>query len=129
MITKIFRRKSQFQTVFTFSDISRLIDRQPDKNLLSALSYHVGKGNLIRLSKGIYALDDKYSRFEFANKLRQPSYISLYSILTKHGIVFQPYTSIFLISNRSETIEITSQKYIYRKIKNQILLLPVTLSI
>ncbi|MDP3982890.1 MAG: hypothetical protein Q8Q65_02330 [bacterium] len=122
MINQILRRKCTFQTVFSVSDVARLTGKQPDENLLSALSYHVKKGNLLRLTKGIYSLDNQYSREELANKLRQPSYISLYTVLQKTGVVFQPYTSIFVVSNRSETLVIDNQKYLYRKIKDTILL-------
>lgn len=122
MIKEILKNKSQSQTVFSFSDIARLSSRNPNSNLVSAVSYSVKKGDLIRLSKGLYALNKNYSKYELANKLRTPSYISLYTVLSMEGVVFQPYTSIFAISNRSETIVIKSQKYIYRKIKDAILL-------
>src|SRR3990167_1902818 len=121
MINQLLRNKPAFQTVLSVSNIARLTNKQPDVNMLSALSYHVQKGNLIRLSKGLYALDNQYSRFELANRLRQPSYISLYTVLQKAGVVFQPYTSIFVVSNRSETLIIGNQKYLYRKIKDAIL--------
>ena len=41
------------------------------------------------------------------------------------GIVFQPYSSIYIASRRSEEKIIDGQKYIYRKIKDEILLNPM----
>jgi hypothetical protein len=125
MIDQILRNKEDYQTVFTLSDIASLVGKQPDENLISAVSYHIKNGNLIRLSKGLYALDDDYSKKELGNKLRRPSYVSLYTVLQEEGVVFQPYTSIHLVTNRSETITVGGQKYIYRKIKDDILLNPL----
>ena len=127
MIKDILKNKDKSQTVFSFADIARLTGRFPDKNLIAAVSYYVKKGELIRISKGLYALNSAYSPLEAGNKLRVPSYISLYTVLAREGIVFQPYTSIYLVAGRSEIIEVAPYRYIYRKIKNEILLNPVGL--
>ena len=49
----------------------------------------------------------------------------MYTVLQESGVVFQPYSSIYLISKRSEEVNIDNQKYIYRKIKDNILLNPL----
>ena len=77
------------------------------------------------IANGLYAFDDKYSIQEFANKYRTPSYISLYTVLFESGVVFQPYESIFAISQRSETKVVRDTKIIYRKVKDEILLNPL----
>lgn len=128
MIKTLLRGNQKKQTVFTFSEIARITGKNADKNLTSAISYFVKKGELVRLAKGIYALDKNYNKFELANKLRSPSYISLYSVLQAEGVVFQVYTTIFSVSNRSETVKIDGQKYSYRKIKSDILLNPTGLT-
>ena len=61
---------------------------------------------------------------ELGNKLRKPSYISLYTVLGERGVVFQPYPSIYLIANRTEVLKVDGQRYVYRKIKREILLNP-----
>jgi hypothetical protein len=124
-IKDLARSKKPNQTVFTFSDLGNAVAGYTGAKLRSALKYAVSQKDLVRLSKGVYALSDDYSRLEFANKYRSPSYISLYTILQKAGLVFQPYPSIYVVSNRTEDFEINGQKYIYRKIKNQILLNPL----
>ncbi len=121
MIKKLLRKK-RGQTVFTLSDIAAITNKEADENLISNIHYYVKTGQLIRLSKGIYALDKEYSIWEFANRLRKPSYISFYTILQKEGIVFQPYYTIFLASNRSEEIKKGKEIFRYRKLKNDILL-------
>ena len=121
-IKDFFKSKRSTQTVFGFSDLSNAVEGYTWSKLRSALKYAMQKDDIFRVSKGIYSLSKNYSRLEFANKYRSPSYISLYSILQKEGIVFQPYSAIYIISNRSKEIEIDGQKYIYRKIKDSILL-------
>lgn len=113
------------QTVFTISEIALLANDYTGEKLFSALKYARKSGNMIRISRGFYAFDQNYNRQEFANKFRSPSYISLYTIFQESGMVFQPYQSIFVISNRNQTITIDNQTYIYRKIKDEHLLNPL----
>jgi predicted transcriptional regulator of viral defense system len=121
MMKKLLRKKCN-QTVFTLNDIATITGKQADGNLISSIHYYVKTGQLIRLSKGIYALEKDYSIWEFANKLRKPSYISFYTILQSSGIIFQPYYTIFLACNRSEEIKKGNNIFKYRKLKNDILL-------
>ncbi|MDZ7586236.1 MAG: type IV toxin-antitoxin system AbiEi family antitoxin domain-containing protein [Patescibacteria group bacterium] len=113
------------QTVFTLAEIARITNRKADKNLIAAVSYYVKSGDLVRLAKGLYALNKEYIKYELGNKLRSPSYVSFYTVLQDEGVVFQPYTSIFLAGQRSEIRIINGQKFIYRKIKDEILLNPL----
>jgi len=50
-------------------------------------------------------------------------------VLAGNGVVFQPYTSVYIASRRSEMVVIDAQKYIYRKIKDEILLNPLGINI
>lgn len=119
------RKKDPNSTVFTISDIQTSLGIVDPKVVYNATSYAVEKGYFKKISKGIFAFDEHYSRIEFANKFRTPSYVSLYTVLTKEGVVFQPYESIYAISNRSEKVNIHMQQYIYRKLKEDILLNPL----
>lgn len=121
-IKKMILSKNPNQTVFTLSELNNINDKYFGKKLNSSLKYAAKQKDLIRIAKGIYSLNKDYSRLEFANKFRSPSYISLYTVLSNNGVVFQPYTSIYVVSNRSFESEIDNQKYIYRKIKDEILL-------
>ena len=124
-IKKLLKTKRSDQTIFTFSDLSNLIPGYSGAKLKSALKYAVKQHDIIRVSRGIYSLSKDYSRLEFANKYRSPSYISLYTVLQEEGIVFQPYSSIYVIAKRSQEIEIDGERYVYRKIKDEILLHPL----
>ncbi|MFA7300820.1 MAG: hypothetical protein WC069_00720 [Candidatus Shapirobacteria bacterium] len=121
-IKDLTKSKRNTQTVFSFSDLSHMVEGYTGPKLRSALKYAVQKGDIFRVSKGIYSLSKDYSRLEFANKYIIPSYISTYSVLQKNGVIFQPYSSIYIISNRSKEVEIDGQKYVYRKIKDSYLL-------
>lgn len=123
-VKELAKNKISTQTVFLISDLSQQVAGYGGAKLKSALKYAVQKKDLIRISRGIYAFSGNYSRPELANKFRSPSYISLYTILQQAGIVFQPYSAIYAVSQRSQEIEINGQKYIYRKIKDEILLNP-----
>ena len=121
-IKEFIKLKNNTQTVFNFSDLSHIADGYTGSKLNSALKYSLAQGDIYRITRGIYSLSSDYSRLEFANKYKIPSYISTYTVLQKNGVVFQPYSTIYVISNRSQEIEIDDQKYIYRKIKDNILL-------
>lgn len=110
------------QTVYLVSDLSQQVAGYSGAKLYSALKYATKKKDLNRITRGIYAFSKDYSRIEFANKFRTPSYISLYTILQEAGIIFQPYSDIYIVSQRSEVYEVDGQKYIYRKIQDDILL-------
>lgn len=113
------------QTVFSFTDINSIFKNTDNQKVKSALKYLVQKKEIIRISKGFYALNNKYSIDEYANKLRTPSYISLYTVLFENGIVFQPYDSIYLMSKRSEIKTFNDKKVIYKNIKDIYLLNPL----
>jgi 3-methyladenine DNA glycosylase Tag len=41
MIDQILRNKEDYQTVFGLFDIASLVGKQPDENLIAAVSYHI----------------------------------------------------------------------------------------
>lgn len=124
-VKKLATKKRPYQTVFSVSGLTQSVEGYQGKKLNSALKYAVGHGDLVRITRGIYAFDIHYSKAELANKYISPSYISFYTALVKWGIVFQPYDSIYLACRRSQTVEIDGQQYMYRKIKDEILLNPL----
>ncbi|WKZ25563.1 MAG: hypothetical protein QY322_04260 [bacterium] len=124
-IKEIYKYARNGQTVFSLADLSGIKRDYSGLKLNQAIKYLVKNKELIRLSKGLYSFDSNYSIQEFANKFRTPSYISLYTVLFESGVVFQPYESIFAISQRSETKVVSDTKIIYRKIKDEVLLNPL----
>lgn len=109
------------QTVFTTREISLLFPDVPYANLRRRLTHLVKSEQLLKLRRGIYA-KEKYDELELANKIYAPSYISLETVLRRAGIIFQYYEHIYALSYLSRTVEAGGQTFVYRKIKNEILL-------
>lgn len=117
-ISKILRSTD---TVFTFKDIFLIWEDTDKKATISAINYYVKTANLYRIRRGIYAKDKNYNKFELANKIYTPSYISFETVLAQAGIIFQFYSQLFIASYLTREIVIDNQKYCYRKIKDEIL--------
>ncbi|PIR07461.1 hypothetical protein COY65_01475 [Candidatus Jorgensenbacteria bacterium CG_4_10_14_0_8_um_filter_39_13] len=109
------------KTVFAIQELSFLWKIRNSNTLKSKIYFLVKNKKLISLKKGIYALNQNYDKFELANKLRPPSYISLETVLRNSGIIFQYSSDIISISNISKTIKCQRINYVYHKIKNEVL--------
>jgi len=117
----IFKIYSLPQTIFTLKEFSLIFPEAIYKNLKSQVSYFVRKGKIIRVRKGVYAKEG-YNVLELANKTYTPSYVSFETVLTRKGVIFQHYETIFMASYLSRKININDNFITYRKIKNNILL-------
>lgn len=117
-ILKIYKAPN---TVFTTKDIALLFGETDLDTIKSKMNYYVKTKKLISPRRGIYAKDESYNRFEFATKIYTPSYISLETVLQKEGIIFQYYEAIFIASYLSREIVCDNQKYIFKKLKDEIL--------
>ena len=96
---------------FTRNTLSQIIDI-PKKNLYSAIQRWIKNKRLLQLKRGLYVTREYYDKNErkddyrlfVANKLREPSYLSLEFVLQKYGILSESVfalTSITLKSKRS----------------------------
>jgi len=117
----IYQLYNDTRTVYTLQEIAMLLDEPDAQKLKQRLNYYVRTNKLINPRKGIYSKKN-YSVEELACKVYKPSYISLEYILQKSGVVFQYDTRITNISYLSRTIAIGENIFVYRKIKNDILL-------
>jgi hypothetical protein len=107
--------------VFTFKELS-LIWNETDVELIKKRVYRYTKtGKLYTIRKGIYAKDKNYDKLELANKIFTPAYISLETVMSREGIVFQQYDQIFVISYLSREITCDGQTYVFRRMKDAIL--------
>ena len=119
MIFKLYNLKN---TVFSIKEIA-LLWGESDRGLVKRRIYrYVKSGKLYPIRKGFYARDKKYNKYEFANKLFTPSYISFETVLGKSGVIFQFYSQIFTASYLSREITADQQKYTYRKMKDSVLI-------
>lgn len=86
--------------------------------LKSKASFLARNGKLKKLHYGIYALDEKYDKFELAGKLHHPSYISTEIVFRREGMTFQYSEEITSISDVTKRYEVDGTSYSYRKIKD-----------
>jgi len=118
-IVKLLKTK---QTVFSTQDLA-LLWKISNKNYLKTKIYRLIKGkNLTRIKSGVFAFGSDFNQWELANKLVVPSYVSLQTVLSASGVVFQFDSRVNSISNRSRSICADSGQYDYRKIKDSVLL-------
>jgi predicted transcriptional regulator of viral defense system len=109
------------KTIFSTKDISLLWQEKVDASLKVRLSQYVKNGKLIRVRRGIYAKDENYDRFELATRIYTPSYISFETVLTRSGINFQKYDSIFAASYVTREITVAGQKISFIRLKDYVL--------
>ena len=90
------------------------------QSLYVILNRLVKRGQLIRLTPGIYILPEHYGEIErIANMLYSPSYLSFESALAKYGVLSQiPYTLMFATSLKTKRGQLGHYRVEYRKIKN-----------
>ncbi|NTU47030.1 hypothetical protein HGA88_05375 [Candidatus Roizmanbacteria bacterium] len=108
------------QTVFSFDEIAQLFPDIPYDSLRGRLHYFTKINKLIRIQRGIYAKIE-YSHYEIANKLYTPSYISLETVLSRGGVTFQYYETIFAISYITRALSVQGVAIQYRRINSSIL--------
>lgn len=113
-ITAILRSQ---KTVFTFRDISLIWGESGSNATRVRINYYVRSGRLLNLRRGLYAKDQNYNKLELATKIFVPSYVSFETVLTRAGIIFQYYDTIFVASYLTRSVVCDSQKYSFRKIK------------
>lgn len=109
------------KSVFTSQELSLMYPSISAKNLKRRLSYYVSQGTLRRLRRGIFATS-RYDVRELGQKIFTPSYVSLETILFEHGVIFQKYSSIFLLSYLSRSVQVDTHTIVYRKAPNHLLL-------
>lgn len=117
-ILKIYKSRKD---VFNTKELALISGISDSSNLNSKLSYYVKTGKLIRLSRGIFVKNKDYDIKELANSVYSPSYISFETVLRENGIIFQHYNSVFLASKVSREVDIDSNKFVFRKLKDIVL--------
>jgi len=114
---------SSTKTVFTTGDIGKIWRYENYNSLIKRIEYFLKTDKLLKIKKGLFAINGReIDNFELANKLRQPSYISFETVLYREGLIFQPTNSITLASKESIRISLHKQKFLYRQLKDEILL-------
>lgn len=109
------------QTVFSFKDLILIFKIDNLDNLKSRVHYHISRGDLYPIRRGLYAKNAHYDPFELATKIFTPSYISFETVLSKAGIIFQYYSQIFVASYQARELVCDGKSYTFRAMKQTIL--------
>jgi predicted transcriptional regulator of viral defense system len=109
------------KTVFSTKDAALLWGEERQQTITGRLNKYVKTGKLIRPRRGIYVKDKNYNRFELATRIYTPSYISFETVLTRAGINFQYYETIFVASYVTREININGQKICFIRMKDYVL--------
>jgi len=109
------------KTVFSINDVTLLWGEERKRIVAVRLNKYAKAGKLIRLRRGVYAKDKNYDRLELATRIYTPSYISFETVLTRAGINFQKYESIFVASYVTREIEVDKQNISYIRMKDYVL--------
>ncbi|MFH1890972.1 MAG: hypothetical protein ABIJ91_05435 [Candidatus Kuenenbacteria bacterium] len=109
------------KTVFSINDVTLLWGEERKRIVAVRLNKYAKAGKLIRLRRGVYAKDKNYDRLELATRIYTPSYISFETVLTRAGINFQKYDSIFVASYVTREIKVDGQTILYIRMKDYVL--------
>lgn len=109
------------KTIFSCKDVALLWGEERERKVSLRLNKYAKSGKLIRLRRGFYAKDKNYDRFELATRIYTPSYVSFETVLTRSGINFQGYKSIFVASYVTREIDVAGQKILFIRMKDYVL--------
>lgn len=109
------------KTIFSVKDVALLWGEEREQKIALRLNKYAKAGKLVRLRRGFYAKDKNYDCFELATRIYTPSYVSFETVLTRAGINFQMYKSIFVASYVTRDIDVDGQKISLIRMKNYVL--------
>lgn len=109
------------KTIFTTKDVALMWGEDAEQTITGRLHKYVKAGKLVSVRRGIYAKDENYDRFEMATRVYTPSYVSFETVLTRAGINFQYYDTIFVASYVSRDIKVGDQKISFIRMKDYVL--------
>lgn len=109
------------KTVFSTKDAALLWGEERKDTITARLYKYAKAGKLIRLRHGLYAKDTHYNRFELATRIYTPSYVSFETVLTRTGVNFQYYTTLFVASTSNREVVVDDQVISYIRMKDTVL--------
>jgi predicted transcriptional regulator of viral defense system len=112
-------------TVFDTTDLRLLWGYAGDDKASELARYYTNKNKLFRLRQGLYSVVDNPDPYLVSQKLLCPSYISFYTALRHHGIIFQWYETVFSAALHPKMIRIGEQGYQYNQLKASVLFNPL----
>lgn len=104
--------------IFTANELSQIFDSSKRASH-AFLAYNTKRGGLLRLRKGYYAFKNYLPHdFLIANKIYQPSYVSLETALSFYALIPETIYSVTSITTRKTAhFSVNNKRYIYHHIK------------
>lgn len=118
LLAKIYQSS---KTVLTIKDLALIWNEVDVDNLKSKASYYVRHGDLMRLTRGVFAKNKDYGLRELAGSLYVPSYISFETVLRDAGVIFQHYDAIFVATKWTRNVVMDGHEIVFRKLKDLVL--------
>ena len=110
------------RNVFTTDDLVVMWDVSDRRDIIESIKDYIRRNRLYSPHRGVYTLNKEYESYELAQKLILPSYISYYTALARHGLIFQQYKEIHSFASYTKTITVDDQTYVYHKCKDVVLM-------
>jgi len=120
-MTRLEKLQKTNLNIFTTDDLVILWEVENRREAIESVKDYTRRGRMFSIKKGVYSLTKEYDIKELSQKLITPSYISYYTALGIHGIIFQKYSEIHCMASYSKTFDIKEQKFIYHKTTQEIL--------
>jgi predicted transcriptional regulator of viral defense system len=124
-MNKILQLNKTNKEIFSTQDLAVIWEEQDKRKLYETIKYYLRTNQLQQITRGIYSiekLDEKDTSliFKISQKISPNSYISLYTALKYHGLIFQYYENIYSIGERNMEREVFNKKFIYKTMKDDI---------
>jgi len=112
-------------TVFTYDFLQDIL-WIGNKNTLKGIVKSLLKSKVLVAIHPWYRGLPGFDQYEFASKLKSPSYITCETVLQQEAVIFQDYSSeCTLVWTNTVTVDIEDYQYRFRKMKLEILLDPL----
>src|SRR3989338_8263972 len=112
------------KTVLTTRDLALLWQETDRDALKAAIAYSLKRGDLVRLTRGVFAKGREYDPRELATSLYAPSYISFETALREAGVLFQHADTLFVAGPWSKAVTIGRTRIRFRRLKDAVLFNP-----
>ncbi len=108
-------REKIVKNLFSLADVAQLFPQDSSQNIKTQLSRFSQAGLLFRIKRGLYCFDPKkISPLVLANKLLEPSYVSLETTLNFYGVIPDIPQAITSISSaHAKDVSLTIGRFSY----------------
>lgn len=108
------------KSVFTLGDIQSFLGEKDRRNIVMSSRRMVKAGLILKVGKGYYALNKDYNRYELANAIISPSYVSLHSALLFWGVAFQKEETVHSVAPLNYERQLDGILYSYHAMKKEL---------